>query len=463
MVSFANRVTNLQKDAKGTQPMSAVWTEERVLAMAVDREAAKAGEGLAKPQQWASLGASEAAVWGECRGSGKNPYQVRAELAGGAYKCTCPSRKQPCKHTLALLLLYVRQRGALGENDPPAWVAEWLEGREARAQKKTERSGQPAKPPNAKAQAKRIEKRRERIAEGLDELEIWMSDLVRRGMAWAQSQPGSFWSRPAARLIDAQAPGLARRVHELASIAASGDGWQDRLLERLALMHLIVRGYRRFDELPAPTQADLRTALGWPMTKEELHGEPGVKDTWFVAGRAAEINEEERLRIFRTWLFGRESGRWALLLDFSFKSQPLPPLLPPGMDVAAELVYFLSAAPMRAFIRGESQVIGTGERPECGGSIEGASASARKAIAVQPWIEEWPAMLDSAAAVMSRERCWIADAERAVPVARNFKHTPMLLAVSGGRPAPILCEWRQAEAYPIAVWSDEGYINLSTE
>ena len=83
-------------------------TSESVLALAPDASSVKAAQALLKPGQWPTLGFNENAVWGECKGSGSKPYQVEADLSGPVFKCTCPSRKFPCKHSLALLLLRVQ-------------------------------------------------------------------------------------------------------------------------------------------------------------------------------------------------------------------------------------------------------------------------------------------------------------------------------------------------------------------
>nr|WP_300598196.1 SWIM zinc finger family protein [uncultured Sphingomonas sp.] len=75
--------------------------------LATDQASLKAAAGLAKPGKWSSVGASHdaALIWGECAGSGANPYRVMADLRDMGNKCTCPSRKFPCKHVLALLWL----------------------------------------------------------------------------------------------------------------------------------------------------------------------------------------------------------------------------------------------------------------------------------------------------------------------------------------------------------------------
>src|SRR5262245_15106760 len=112
------------------------WTSERVLQLAPDAGSAKSGRELGNARKWKSLGRSECAVWGEVQGSGKNPYQTQIDLAEPAFKCTCPSRKFPCKHGLGLLLIYAENVAAVKPGAPPEWVSKWLADRSTRAQKK---------------------------------------------------------------------------------------------------------------------------------------------------------------------------------------------------------------------------------------------------------------------------------------------------------------------------------------
>jgi hypothetical protein len=46
------------------------WTTEQILALAPDSASAKAGQGLASPRKWQTLGADEQTAWGLCQGSG---------------------------------------------------------------------------------------------------------------------------------------------------------------------------------------------------------------------------------------------------------------------------------------------------------------------------------------------------------------------------------------------------------
>ncbi|WP_345711501.1 SWIM zinc finger family protein, partial [Kineococcus glutinatus] len=116
--------------------MSQRWSPEQVLALAPDASSTAAARKLAVPGPWSETGASAAppGVWGVCAGSGARPYQAVVDLAGPAYRCTCPSRKFPCKHALALLLRWVA--GEVPQAAEPAdFAAAWLASRAERAER----------------------------------------------------------------------------------------------------------------------------------------------------------------------------------------------------------------------------------------------------------------------------------------------------------------------------------------
>ena len=86
----------------------------------------------------------------------------------------------------------------------------------------------------------------------------------------------------AARLVDAQAPGAARLVRNLADHA----GDPDRLLAELGLLRLLTSGYARLDELPDALAATVRLRVGLPVAAEEVLAGPPVRDRWQVSGCA---------------------------------------------------------------------------------------------------------------------------------------------------------------------------------
>src|SRR5262245_36756125 len=160
-----------------TAALMANWSAQSVEQLAPDAAAFKTAQSTAKPAKWSGLGRNERLIWGECQGSGANPYQVRVDVVDVAYKCSCPSRKLPCKHTLALMLMMVDD--ALPTANAPEFVEEWAGNRAKRAEAKQQRAAEGASAePDPQARAKRVEKRENRIGTGLEQLQTWIADLV---------------------------------------------------------------------------------------------------------------------------------------------------------------------------------------------------------------------------------------------------------------------------------------------
>jgi hypothetical protein len=456
------------------------WTAETVLALAPDPASAKAGRDLAVRRKWTALGVGESTgsatvLWGACQGSGKDPYLTRADTREPAFKCTCPSRKFPCKHALGLFLLFVQSPREFTAGKPPDWVAEWLESRTARAAKRAERearadadSEMPPEPAQAEKTAKqaaaRAAEREQRVAAGVAELGLWLRDLVRQGLSTAPSRPASSWEIMAARLVDAQAPGAARLVRQMATIPASGDGWPERLLDRMARLHLLLEGYGRIDSLPPDLAADVRSGLGWTTAQETLLELDGVRDHWAVVGRR--ITDEDRLRVQRTWLWGRDTRRGALLLHFApagavrSETKPIDPTFVPGTAFDGTLVFFPSAAPLRAIVKERTNAVDWPADLGYPGVSEAIAATA-DADARMPWIESHPILLREATPT-TLSPVHVRDAAgRWMPLSTRFRDRWRLLAVSGGAAVPLFGEWDGDTLMPLTVWGESGAVSLT--
>ena len=112
--------------------MDTRWTADQVLSLASDASSQIAARGVSTPAHWSGTGTYKSLVWGRCRGSGSTPYQTVVDLGDPAFRCTCPSRKSPCKHALGLLLLWAAG-GVPAGAEPADFAAVWAESREGRA------------------------------------------------------------------------------------------------------------------------------------------------------------------------------------------------------------------------------------------------------------------------------------------------------------------------------------------
>ncbi len=440
------------------------WSAEQVLALAPDPASAKAGKDLATPRKWVTLGRDDRAAWGECQGSGSKPYQTRIDLAEPAFGCSCPSRKFPCKHSLGLFLLLVQQAAGFGGGPPPAWVADWLAGRDKKAEKKAQKTDEPPAdldPEQARRAAERQEKvaleRKAKVDAGLEDLDRWLGDLARRGLAAVRGEPYSFWEHTAARLVDAQGPGVARLVRDLAGIPASGEGWQDRLLERLARLHLLVEGYRRLESLPGDVQADIRSAIGWTVPQAEVLAGAGVRDRWAVLGQ--KVEEEDKIRAQRRWLLGESTGRSALVLHFAHASQPLDASLVPGTVLDAELTFFPGSAPLRALIKERFDANAPMNVMPGFLSIGDAMEAYASALAKFPWLERFPVALRSVVPLPRAGSWQVRDPGGGqLPLSPKFARPWVLAAIAGGRPIGLFGEWDGETLNPLGAWAGGRFL-----
>jgi hypothetical protein len=435
------------------------WSTQRVEQLAPDPASFKAAQGSAKPAKWTNLGRDARLVWGECQGSGSTPYQVRADLVDVTYKCSCPSRKLPCKHTLALLLLMAA--GAVKEGAPPEFVNEWSANRAKRAEAKQEKAAAAgAKEVDKEAQAKRVEKRESRISDGLAQLETWLTDIVADGLAATRAQGDAFWEKMAARLVDAQAPGLARRVRELSWAAASRE-WQTELLAGIARLQLLIDGYRAIDRLASPLAAEVRSLIGWTQDQEQLRQREGVRDHWHVIARRQ--SQDETLTTQTTWLHGASTHRFALVLEFAVGAQPLLVTYSVGQVLDAELVFFDGEPATRALEKARH-----GSDPRRVELPDGADVTALQStfaatLARNPYLDRLPFVLSGVHPMLAADgRLLLRDeAGRSVPVAASCKHHWELIALSGGRALRLFGEWNGRSFDPYCVQHEADLFMLA--
>jgi len=445
------------------------WTSERVLALAPDPSSASAGQSLANTRKWSALGRSDRAIWGLCQGSGKTPYQSRVDLAEPAFKCSCPSRKFPCKHGLGLLLVFAKDAASLPVGDEPDWVAEWIDGRSERAQKTLERTAAVAeKPVDVESQTKRAAQREARVRDGVTGCRMWLEDLVRRGLAAAQADSSADWERAAARLVDAQASGLASYVRRIAGTVSSGSGWDVRATDLIGQLHLLLCAAERLDDLPADLAGDVRVALGRSQSRDEALGSEGVEDRWTAIGQV--IEEDERFRVARTWLAGHRTKRRALILEFAAGGQPLERAIAAGAVFEGELRFYPSRLPLRAIVAARSDALPAPSEPAppLSETVDEGLGRYAEALASNPWLTRWPLVL-SQARPLREDAGWLIvdDDDRGLPLRGSFTQGLQLwrlVAATGGSPATIVIEWNGTSALPIALLGGAhgGFLDLAS-
>jgi hypothetical protein len=437
----------------------------QILALAPDPASAKAGSQLATPRNWSNLGKSDAALWGECQGSGKTPYRTQIDLGGPAFKCTCPSRKFPCKHGLGLYLLRASEPALFGQADEPAWVSDWLQGRQVRQEKKTAAVAAPSPEAAAAAAAqarKREEKREDKVGAGMAELQTWLHDLAREGLASVRSRGQGFWDAIAARMADAQAAPLARRLRRAGSMLYQSGlrNAEGLVANELASLYLLTQAWQRIDQLAPALQADVRALLGWTMSHDDVLRQPAVTDNWRVL--AQNTFDDERLRVRATWLHGVATGRWALHLQYAAGTQGFEQQLAPGTAFGGDLCFYPGAWPLRAQIRrlDEAYPLAAIAAPS---DLDTLLDTYADALAAQPFLERHPVLLGGLVPDAAHHGI-VHDARgRRIALHPAFRHRLHLLALSGGHPLTVCGEWDGRMLLPLSVWHEGRLYNIDSD
>ena len=442
-------------------------TAEQVLTLAPDAGVAASGKKLASTQGWHELGQDSEAIWGEFQGSTR--YQVRAARNDLTVRCSCPSRKFPCKHGVGLLLLAATNPAALPTAAAPEWVNSWLtrraasaEQREAKAEAQQSSAAIDTATPLQEARPRKTADRRlARVHAGLDALDLWLDDLIRNGLAQVATQPISFWENQAARLTDAQAPGLAARLRRMAALPNASANWPVLLLAELGRVALLTHSFRRLDELDPALREDLRGAIGWTLTQQEVlsRGEK-VEDRWQILGQR--VGSEDHLRTQRTWLLGTTTGRYGMILQFAHGSRSFESHFVPGTTINATLAFWPSAWPLRATIAEQ-----TGEPTRIRAAIAGHHSLAAlladiaDATARQPWLDRFPAVLKEVRITPGDDGPWLVRDEQGATLPLAGDAHWYALAVSGGAPGDLIGEWDGVALSPLAMLVAGTYYVLS--
>jgi SWIM zinc finger len=423
---------------------------EQVQALAPDAGSLSAGKALASASKWLVLQYNDRVLWGEIKGSGSNPYRTQVDLTTTAFKCSCPSRKFPCKHGMGVLLLFAQNVGQFSKTDTePDWVKEWIDKRaqkaEAKAAEPTEDKELSEKEQAAKdkAKAKRADEKAGRVEAGAAELELWLTDLLRGGILGMADKGSDFFSKMAARMVDAQAGGLAGRVRQFNKINFYGDpaAWHSATLANMADTFLLLQSFKNIEKLPPSVQEEVKSQIGFTQKKQELLDDPNadsVTDDWLVVTVQKELDTEIDLTIQRTWLYGLQSRRFALILDFAYKNAPIPLLFVPATVTKAVLHFFPSHFPQRAIVKTQganSNNLTHAIQPLA--NYAAAQKDLAEILAKQPLMDDFPQIIWNLTPIRHEKGFYLRDTEGGilkVNTAFSEEQFYRLLALSGGKP-----------------------------
>lgn len=401
-----------------------------------DADTLRKSKGLARPSRWRALGFLANLVWGECRSRGAAYYKTAISLPRKTSYCSCPSRKSPCAHALALVQLLDRQSHFFSQ---PAEAPPWVEERLA-----TGRAGTSTALQRARAKSRQQEKRLQAMQHGMGQLREWLRDLIRHGLAAAYEQPDSFWEGMAAQMVDAKLGAVGRRLRAIPPLLQQPD-WPGLLLSELGELYLLARAFEQRDQLPEPLRADVLRLSGWSRKKAQLvQGEQAPVEPWQVLSVAHRA--EEQLQMRRTWLLGRRSDRYALLLDFAWGQASFEGQWAAGDWLLAGMVFYPGAYPQRALIQQLEEQHPAGaftlDRPPVFRCWPDLLRHFAEALRQQPFLRSVPALVyPRHIGRRGPDWCLMDEQGQALPLRAGHSGLWPALAQSALAPVPVFGEW----------------------
>jgi len=226
-------------------PLNATLTEDIIARLAPDEATLKSARDIVASKRYSNPGTSGDGSWllAEFPGSGSSDYTTSVDFTDPEHplvRCNCPSRKTPCKHGLALMLLYVLMPDAFKNRVVPIDLVEKREKKKAQDTRRI-----PPKKANRDAADKKLSAQKE----GLDLLSKLLTDLVASGQ-WFEESRLERMERLAKQLSDAFLPepmfalrrlyltGKAVGISEDERMAIAGD--------LFGLLHTLVERGRSF-------------------------------------------------------------------------------------------------------------------------------------------------------------------------------------------------------------------------
>ena len=298
-----------------------------------------------------------------------------------------------------------------------------------------------------------------RMWAGLADLDRWLDDRIRTGLADPSLARYGTWDSLAARLVDAQAGSLANRIRRLAGLVGASPDWHEEVLAELGLLHLLSQAGRHLGSLPGPLADAVATTVGWQVRQADvLSGVPDT-DEWIVAGRSDV--REDRIEVRRHWLRGTGSGRWALVLSFAAYQQSLDTSLTVGSSVSADLHRYPGPAFAPWSIPATPRRSNRGRR-WASRSRMAVTRSAR--CSAEPWLDRIPVSVHARLAPDSRHLgVGRRDGQPAHPRSGHpfvRQGVAMLLAVSEGRAVDLTVEWTPHGVVPLSIHLPDRTIDI---
>lgn len=213
-----------------------IITEELIRSLAPNQNAISNAQKISRTSGFVTLYQTENKdlIFGECKGSGKSGYHTSADFSGDTpvFRCSCPSRQFPCKHSLAIMYEWVN-----GKHFVVAEVPDDVERKREKIIKRKEKVKEEEKNGSKKPSKTSLaaaKKKLQKQLEGLELAETFVTDILNRGVSSINGSSSASYKNLAKQLGDYYLPELQAIMIEIITVAEElSEHSDDKELNRL--------------------------------------------------------------------------------------------------------------------------------------------------------------------------------------------------------------------------------------
>jgi hypothetical protein len=265
-------------------------TKDFISSVSANDAAVKNGVDLVKKKSFKNLvvDKDKTFISGECAGSGKNPYVCSADFINEntpVFRCTCPSRQIPCKHSIGLMWAYMDGQ-KFNVAEVPDEIREKRENKEKRAEKAKEKLENAEKSENnepkekSAAWKKSAVKKIEAQLTGIEEAGKILQSITQSGLGSMDAKNIKNYSDIVKQLDSYFIPGIQNEIKDLLGMAGDRDAKEQsaymHTAEKLCQIHTLLARSKAYleNKKEAPdkmdTESEIEELMGYAWKLEEL-------------------------------------------------------------------------------------------------------------------------------------------------------------------------------------------------
>lgn len=213
--------------------------------------AIKNGEDLIKKKKFIKLSktSDDILLFGECAGSGKDPYFVSVDFIdekSPVFRCSCPSRQIPCKHALGLMYSYINGATFSVEEIPEdiSSKRERIEKRQEKKEQKKQESKE--KKPMTKAQKTAAIKKIDVQLQGIDMAEKIIKSIVNMGIASIDKRERKNFEDQIKQLGNYYISGIQTALMDIFILKDIDEDNNTRIIDQLTYTYALINKSREY-------------------------------------------------------------------------------------------------------------------------------------------------------------------------------------------------------------------------